>query len=90
MYLSPRWAACLLFANFTLFDVSLQYPENLNALVAQALLCVSLNENGFGTVLTGFDQCVEMLKSFGFVISGIIPVAASSILHNRFFTHSFL
>jgi hypothetical protein len=90
VFVSEVGADCLLFANFALFDLDLQYPGNVNALVAHALLCVSQKENMIGSVSTGFDQCFEMLKNFGFLISGEISVVAFFIQHNRVLFHSHL
>jgi hypothetical protein len=56
----------------------LQHPANVNALLLQALLCVSHNAKITNPVLTGLGGCFEMLRNFGFHISGKIAPS-----HNR-------
>ncbi len=50
--------------------IAVQYPESVNALLLQAMLCVSHNGTIADPILTGFGGCFEMLKNFGFNISG--------------------
>jgi hypothetical protein len=54
-----------------------QYPDSVNALLIQAMLCVSHNGTIADPILTGFGGCFEMLKNFGFNISGSAFVFAA-------------
>jgi hypothetical protein len=52
----------------------------VNALLLQALLCVSHNGTITDAVLTGFGGCFEILKNFGYHISGASPASMMSSL----------
>jgi hypothetical protein len=58
-------------------DHRVQYPDSVNALLIQAMLCVSHNGTIADPILTGFGGCFEMLKNFGFNISGSAFVFAA-------------
>jgi hypothetical protein len=57
-----------------------QYPESVNSLLLQALLCVSHNGKITDAILTGFGGCFEMLKNFGYHVSGASPASMVSSL----------
>jgi hypothetical protein len=75
---------------FHAFNCWLQYPGNVNALMAQALLCVSQKPNFTYPILNDLEDCIEMLDDFGFQISGdvlVVMVVILSILLSSYSPH---